>query len=456
MTAERLEAIFPRDHYTIRGPVVVEPKGEKIPVIEADVVVTDNRHDDRVVLVGDIRLPMHRSLVKQAARDARHYLAGIRNTLLQYRDTILSFRDPADRFKVKGVLRPEDPLPALSSFGPMNAAAGLFDYKMPVVADEDEILFRALYHRYHPEDVAAIAGSEKLQHQFAILEASDDSIAMVGMVLEVLVRHEISADEFPEPEFWVTGGLTYQMGSEGNLLGELDILIIRREDRKIILIGEAKLSKGDSFAFAIEKAQKQLKRIRDTISGPDSDKLVFVYTPDPCEEFSLANFQDVDTEYRAFGSQGACAYGFDQEIDLERAHGDLLYREIHFAEKDGLELIDFLSRSKHRKLSAMRERLVKQKTEEDIESGITYGENDASIEKHYAKALKKLLACEDIYKGLRKLVRCGYPWHEMADIFRGHSKALSLIRSGEEAKVSTQLIRFDCPPEPAAAILATF
>lgn len=78
-----------------------------------------------------------------------------------------------------------------------------------------------------------------------------------GEILEALVLMHLLS-EFPEG-YYVTGGIEYHE-RRGGTLGEIDIVVARSLDCKVLMIGEAKLGNN------LSKAQRQLNRIRRFIS----------------------------------------------------------------------------------------------------------------------------------------------------------------------------------------------
>ena len=446
LVANAASQTYPADRFANYGPVSIHVDGEQKPIAEADVVIVDKEADKQVVFAGEVNL-------RGDAEEARRRLTNLRAALLVHRREKLIFRSPADKMKVIGNITPQAPLPKLVTVGPWDMG-GSFHLTVPIANGEQDVLFRALLHRKHPEDIKRITEYPKLQAQFDLLLAQSEPIKVVGQVLEVLVRHHMSQTSHQEPEFWSTGGLEYRYEGSDFVVGELDILAVRRSDHKVVLIGECKLSSGNTFKKALAKAQKQMKRIKEALEGPDSDKLRFHYVPNPEEQFNIEDFRGVDTEYRIYGSSGAVAYGFHEEIELARSDGDVLFREIQFRQRDEKPVSEILSKSSCRKLLEMRKSLISERIAHDESFSIQYGERTAALEKYYPEYTMLVKREKTLLSALTSLANVRAPWHEVAEIFRGHKYALNLLRTMEAPRCNAVLFSLDCPEAAASAILA--
>lgn len=446
LTAEAVKASYPSSRYKQDGPVSLHVDGDRTPLGEADVIIIDKEQGNQVVLIGEVNL-------RGDSGQARRELAALRADLLVHRREKLVFRTPANKMKVVGEILPQSPLPKLKIVGPWNGG-GSFDITLPLQRGEEEVLFRALLHRAHPKDAQRIAEYPPLAAQLKLLREQTEPIKVVGQVLEVLIRHHMSQTSHQEPEFWSTGGLEYRYEGSDIVVGELDILAVRRSDHKVVLIGECKLSSGNSFKKALDKAKKQMKRIKEAIEGPDSDKLRFHFVPNPAEKFSIEDFRGVDTEYRIYGSTGAVEYGFDEEIELDRKDGDVLFREVQFYERDGKPVVDILSKSSCRKLLDMRKKLIEERMEHDESVNVVYGNRSEAIAKYYPDYLTLITRAGKFKEAIIELDKVRAPWHEVAEIFRGHAYALELLQAEEAPRCNALLFRLGCPAQAAAALLA--
>ena len=87
-----------------------------------------------------------------------------------------------------------------------------------------------------------------------------DSDFSGGKVLELLA-YDYMKNFFPESEYFITGGIEYMKQKGKDVLGELDVVIGRLKDCKVIAIGEAKFD-----PKRIEKATEQLNRASNFIA----------------------------------------------------------------------------------------------------------------------------------------------------------------------------------------------
>ncbi|MFK8137024.1 MAG: hypothetical protein AB8E15_01575 [Bdellovibrionales bacterium] len=76
-----------------------------------------------------------------------------------------------------------------------------------------------------------------------------------GEILEVLSLVDL-ANQFNPNEFFFTGGYAYS-NTKGRVVGELDIIVGRRSDCRIVVVGESKLG-----ISRLGKAKRQLQRFR--------------------------------------------------------------------------------------------------------------------------------------------------------------------------------------------------
>ena len=81
-----------------------------------------------------------------------------------------------------------------------------------------------------------------------------------GEILELLALKDLEKYYSKDNHFF-TGGFTYRKHNGKNILGELDLIVGRKDNCTIIGVGESKLGIG-----ALSKAKKQLKRFRKYIN----------------------------------------------------------------------------------------------------------------------------------------------------------------------------------------------
>ena len=140
----------------------------------------------------------------------------------------------------------------------------------------------------------------------------------VGTILEEFAKYKLQ-EKFSPDRYLVTRSVSYY-GSE-RMLGELDTVIIDRTSKKVVLIGECKLTK--NFTRAKQKAQKQLDRIRNTIKK----KLLYKLEPSKVGGFQLTPSSFTGKiEYWIIGCRDATKHGFDYEVDLGRDEADIIQK----------------------------------------------------------------------------------------------------------------------------------
>src|SRR5262249_49694048 len=81
-----------------------------------------------------------------------------------------------------------------------------------------------------------------------------------GEVLELLGLVSLR-NEYPPEQFFPTGGIAYHKANSGVVIGELDIVIGRRSDCQVVVVGEAKLGNSTSTA------KDQMKRFHQFVSN---------------------------------------------------------------------------------------------------------------------------------------------------------------------------------------------
>jgi len=156
-----------------------------------------------------------------------------------------------------------------------------------------------------------------LDGYFEQLKDRDANYKVIGFILEELAKIQLSS-RFSPDKYQILGGMQYQEAG-GRTVGELDILVLGKNDGKIKLVGEVKLS--GNLLRAGKKALSQLNRFRYYLNSGKISK--FIYMADPSRNFTSRQFGEVDKYWR-IGNSGALAAGFDYEIDLTRDEADLL------------------------------------------------------------------------------------------------------------------------------------
>lgn len=120
-------------------------------------------------------------------------------------------------------------------------------------------------HKYVGEDHRwPITQSERGRYLLSILENFREKMGFTygseGEILEAFSLLDLSETYNPE-EYFFTGGIEYSRGS-GNVMGELDIIVARRSDCRVVVVGESKLG-----LHRLNKALGQLARFRNFVAG---------------------------------------------------------------------------------------------------------------------------------------------------------------------------------------------
>jgi hypothetical protein len=157
----------------------------------------------------------------------------------------------------------------------------------------------------------------RLRKYLDFLVSIDHCPYNIGFLLEELVRLELRETWNPE-EYEITGGLELYAPT-GFSLGEIDILVMRKSDSKVMMIGEAKMWR--DLEKGLEKAKSQLARLKNTIEEKKWSRLYF--KPDPKRVLDASIF-DNNIQYLTFSSKGGVAVGFNQEVNISTSEGRIL------------------------------------------------------------------------------------------------------------------------------------
>ncbi|MCB0348355.1 MAG: hypothetical protein KDD37_05940 [Bdellovibrionales bacterium] len=130
-----------------------------------------------------------------------------------------------------------------------------FTHEFPIQRQEARDLWQALND--DSQSIAVVRDSQKLSDLKKILDTDGRDMGFdfkkEGDVLEAFALLDLKK-QYPDDEYFRTGGYEYH-NERGPTVGELDILVGRRSDCNIIVIGEAKLG-----YKMIHKAHEQLSR----------------------------------------------------------------------------------------------------------------------------------------------------------------------------------------------------
>lgn len=131
-----------------------------------------------------------------------------------------------------------------------------FGYEYPMKRDTARALWaagRALAQKHVVDDVTldqirkdpdGVRFLEIIQNNF---QAMGFDFHSEGEVLELLGLVSLRG-EYPPAEYFHTGGVAYHKRGEGTIIGELDLIVGRRNDCRVVVVGEAKLGNASSHA----------------------------------------------------------------------------------------------------------------------------------------------------------------------------------------------------------------
>lgn len=162
-----------------------------------------------------------------------------------------------------------------------------------------------------------VMASPRLKTYYDYLVKIDHCPYNIGFLLEELVRFDLQKDWDPKI-YDITGGLELY-APNGFSIGEIDILVMRKKDKKVMLIGEAKMWR--DLPAGLIKAKSQLKRLKDAIENKKYSDLYF--KPNPSLPLDSSIF-DGPVLYKTYSSKGGVEVGFDKEIDISTTEGRIL------------------------------------------------------------------------------------------------------------------------------------
>lgn len=170
-----------------------------------------------------------------------------------------------------------------------------------------------------PDHLLRLAGTpdarpgapERIEFFARELEGIDRNWKNVGFILEELVRIHLVRTKYPADDFHV--GTSLQYFGDGRTLGELDVVVIRRADGKVVEVGQVKFS--GNPARAIGEAKEQIDRFRRAVADGRTDRIKWSDTTAAAPPASA--FTD-ETHHVTYGCRGSCAAGFDYELDIDR------------------------------------------------------------------------------------------------------------------------------------------
>ena len=165
--------------------------------------------------------------------------------------------------------------------------------------------------------LSAPAYSRNIEPVFQQLKTSSEKYQIVGTVCEQVARLELEL-QYPADEYSVENGIAYTQG--GQTLGELDVVVFRRNDHKVILIGEVKCWHDLHGAQVKARHQRENFIFHLKKGGRGID---FYKTMDPKVHYSPRQFDQIppfilisQDEGRYAGFDLALPYSLDELMEL--------------------------------------------------------------------------------------------------------------------------------------------
>lgn len=146
-----------------------------------------------------------------------------------------------------------------------------------------------------------------MQAAFAALQDSRVNYEPDGAICEQLAVLK-ARTSYAREDYDIINGIEYDIGAQ--TLGELDLVVLEKQSRKVVLIEEVKCWK--SFGGGLDKAKAQKDRFLWNLNKFDY-KIHF--SPNGNEPITYKNFQNV-FPFITVSQAGGVKYGFDQELDF--------------------------------------------------------------------------------------------------------------------------------------------
>lgn len=169
-------------------------------------------------------------------------------------------------------------------YGVVDAKSKGFSHEWPITRQEAALLWAVFYGITSGErNVGAeqrLAQMPQLRDDFEIFKKFSRgmgfSFAKEGDLLEMFALYDLQK-AFNPNEYFFTGGFEYSE-NQGSTIGELDILVGRKADCKILVVGEAKLG-----YQALGHAKQQIARFAGFLKGQigrsTGQRNLLVYSP---------------------------------------------------------------------------------------------------------------------------------------------------------------------------------
>lgn len=167
----------------------------------------------------------------------------------------------------------------------------------------------------------------RLQELYNVLSKVPVNYKPDGIVCEQVVALQ-TREAFPADHYDITTGVEYEIGD--GTLGELDLVVLNKETRKVELVGEVKC--WHDFGAALDKASVQRDRFLWNLTQ-FPQKIVFK-AHDARFNFTEANFHGL-TQFIFISQMGGVKKGFNEEIPYNLGEMELLREKLVHCQNSG-------------------------------------------------------------------------------------------------------------------------
>ncbi len=145
----------------------------------------------------------------------------------------------------------------------------------------------------------------EIANYFEELAQEDIDFEPVGMVCERVAVRELTK-EYPEDKYEILNGLQYD--DKKATIGELDVVIYNKSNKKVEAIAEVKC--WESFKGALKKARDQRQRFKLYLNRN------IVISDKNNKHYPISDFNQVQ-RYFSISQDGGVNQGFDFELSLD-------------------------------------------------------------------------------------------------------------------------------------------
>ena len=182
---------------------------------------------------------------------------------------------------------------------------------MPMVIFRTKLLFSFITLALLPIGSVAVATPAQEAADYEDLKAVPADYRNFGTICEYVAALRLKK-RFDPKVYGIDIGVEYLDGRR--VVGELDVVVYRHKDKKVVLISEVKCRR--HFGKALSKARSQLKRFASTIARSRSVK--FRTTTASSVQFVGSQF-DGPIEYISTAQFPCTKHGFDLGLNLTHA-----------------------------------------------------------------------------------------------------------------------------------------